>query len=187
MKSEREKMLSSELYYFLDPELNALREAKDAVMWRYNTTPSREERLRMLPELIGRAGIESQIEAPFHCSYGRHIELGDYAYINYACTILDNARVMIGDHTMIGPHVQIYTAAHPLDAEPRIRYLEIALPITIGARVWIGGGAIILPGVTIGDSAVVGAGSVVTKDVAPYTVVAGNPARVLRVLEASEA
>lgn len=183
MKSEREKMLAGELYYFLDPEINAIREAKEAIMARYNSAATAEERRRLLPELVGRVGAGTIIEAPFYCSYGKHIELGDHVYLNFACTILDSARVSIGDHTMLGPNVQLYTAAHPLEAEPRISCFEEALPIIIEDRVWIGGGAIVLPGVRIGRQAVVGAGSVVTRDVAPNTVVAGNPARVIRVIE----
>lgn len=130
-------------------------------------------------ELVGELAEGAAICPPLYCTYGRHIFLGKYSYINMGATLLDNAPIHIGAHVMIGPNVQIYTAAHALEADERIRGLETALPVIIEDKVWIGGGAILLPGVTIGREAIVGAGAVVTKDVPPGARVAGNPARIL--------
>jgi maltose O-acetyltransferase len=133
--------------------------------------------------MFGSVGQHVVIEPPFFCSYGCNTYFGDYVYLNYLCVILDNNEVWIGNHVMMGPGVQIYTAAHDLRAEPRIRGIEVAKPIAIDDNVWIGGSAILMPGVKVGRNAVVGAGAVVTKDVPPNTVVAGNPARVIREIE----
>jgi maltose O-acetyltransferase len=130
--------------------------------------------------MLGKVGNDVLIWPPFYISYGRNTYLGDNVFLSYMCTVLDNNQVRIGSHVMIGPKVQIYTAAHDLRAEPRNQGWEVAKPITIDDNVWIGGGAIILPGVSIGQNAVIGAGSVVSRDVLPNTVVAGNPARVIR-------
>ena len=181
-KTEYQKMLAGELYNLFDPTLIELRAQVKARLWCYNRTDSDVERQAALRHLIGRVGRDSIIEPPFLCSYGRHIHLGDRVYVNFGCTILDNAAVHIGHHTMIGPSVQIYTPAHPLEAEARIQGWEMAKAIVIGDEVWIGGGAILLPGVRIGSQAVVGAGAVVSRDVSPHSVVAGNPARVIREL-----
>ena len=120
---------------------------------------------------------------PFYCSYGKNIHIDDCVYINFSCTIFDNNTVQIGDHVMIGPFVQIYTAAHPIQAEDRIKGMETAEAIVIEENVWIGGAAIVLPGVRIGRKAVIGAGAVVTRDVPANTVVLGNPARVVKEIE----
>jgi maltose O-acetyltransferase len=133
--------------------------------------------------LLGYIGQNSIIEPPFYCSYGQNIQIGDHVYLNFLCTIFDNNEVHIGHHVMIGPAVQIYTAAHPLQAEARIQGWEVARPIVIEDNVWLGGAAILLPGVRIGRHAVVGAGAVVTRDVPANTVVAGNPARVIREID----
>lgn len=182
-QGEIEKMLAAEAYNCLDPALMALREQAQARLRRYNAAVEPAERRALLHALVGHCGTDSMIESPFHCSYGRHIYLGDHVYINVSCVILDNNEVRIGDHVMIGPTVQIYTAAHDLQAERRIQGWEVAKPVTVGDRVWIGGGAILLPGVSVGANAVVGAGAVVTRDVPANTVVAGNPARVIRRLD----
>lgn len=136
-----------------------------------------------LRPLLGHVGEDSLIEPPFFCSYGRNTYLGDHVYLNASCTVLDNNDVSIGDHVMVGPSVQIDTAAHVLQAEGRNRGDEIAKPIRIEDNVWIGGGAILLPGIHIDRNAVVGAGAVVSRDVEANTVVAGNPARVIRVVD----
>jgi len=141
------------------------------------------ERQIILQQLLGQIGQNLIIEPPFYCSYGQNIHIGDHVYLNYLCTILDNNEVHIGHYVMIGPAVQIYTAAHLLQAEPRIQGWEVAKPIVIEDNVWIGGGAILLPGVRIGRNAVVGAGAVVPRSVPANTVVAGNPARVIREIE----
>ena len=123
------------------------------------------------------------IQPPFFCSYGRNTHLGDHVYLNFSCVILDNNEVRIGHHVMIGPFVQIYTAAHPLEAGARNRGWEVAKPVVIEDGAWVGGGAILLPGVRVGRNAVVGAGAVVARDVPANAVVAGNPAKVIRELD----
>lgn len=182
-KTEKEKMLAGEIYNCLDPDLAVERQQVKALVRSFNTALTEVEQIAALQQLLGRLGQNSMIEPPFYCSYGRHIFIGDNTYLNFGCTILDNNEVHLGHHVMIGPSVQIYTAAHALSATERIKGLETAKMIVIEDNVWIGGGAIILPGVVIGAEAVVGAGAVVTKDVAAYTVVAGNPARVIRTLD----
>src|SRR3972149_1295117 len=182
-RSQREKMLAGEKYNILDAELEADRQEAKRLMHLYNTAVSEEERQLLLPQMLGRVGQNALIWPPFYCSYGKHITLGDNVFMNYMCTILDNGGVHIGSHVMLGPMVQIYTAEHPLQAEPRNQGWETARPITIRDDVWIAGGAILLPGGTFGRGAGVGAGAVVTKDVPACTVVAGNPARVIRELD----
>jgi len=181
-KTELEKMLAGEWYYSLDEDLMAMRFATKRKTLQFNQAEDIEERLDILKEMLGRFGENSYIEPPFLCNYGEHIFLDDFSYINYNCVVLDNNHVHIGKHTMLGPAVQLYTAVHPLDAETRNKLQETAEPITIGDNVWIGGAAVILPGITIGNNAVVGAGAVVTKNVEPFTVVAGNPAKVIKSL-----
>ena len=121
-----------------------------------------------------------RIEPPFFCDYGTNIELGDKVFFNFNCVILDVAKVTIGSNVMFGPAVQIYTATHPMDAEERRSGLEFAKPVRIGNDVWLGGGVIVCPGVTIGDAAVIGAGSVVVRDIPAGVFAAGNPCRVIR-------
>jgi maltose O-acetyltransferase len=149
----------------------------------YNQTEAVPERQAVLGQLLGQIGQNSIIEPPFYCSYGQNIYIGDHVFLNVLCTILDCNEVHIGHHVMIGPNVQIYTAAHLLQAEPRIQGWEVANPIAIEDNVWVGGGAILLPGVRVGRNAVVGAGAVVSRSVPANTVVAGNPARVIREIE----
>jgi len=182
-KSEKDKMLAGERYTFLDPELEAERTRAKALLRLFNSAASLTEQRDVLVSLLGKVGHGSFIEPPFHCTYGRNTYLGDQVYLNFSCVIIDNNEVHIGDRCMIGPAVQIYTAAHPLQAEPRIQGCEVAKPVRLDDNVWVGGGAIILPGVCIGRNAVVGAGAVVTRDVPASTVVAGNPARVIRQIE----
>lgn len=179
MTSERMKMAAGEWYCCLDPELDALRQTARRAVHRHNTIHP-DERGALAPELralFAAAAETIWIEAPFHCSYGMNITLGDSVYFNAGCTILDSAPVRIGARTMFGPGVQIYCAEHAKDPKMRFDGLEVAKPVTIGEDVWIGGGAIILAGATIGDRAIVGAGSVVTRDVPADAVVVGNPAR----------
>ena len=182
-RTEKDKMLAGESYNCLDPDLDAVREKTKELLRLYNLTDAVPERQTILQELLGQIGQNSIIESPFYCTYGQNIHIGDHVYLNCLCTILDGNEVHIGHHVMIGPHVQIYTAAHLLQAEPRIQGWEVAKPIVIEDNVWIGGGAILLPGVTIGRNAVVGAGAVVSRSVPANTVVAGNPARVIREIE----
>lgn len=180
--SEKENMLAGLFYNSLDPELVRLRQEARRTLWQYNATdPADEAKRRELTEkLFGRAGKDLVIEPPFYCDYGSQIYFGDNVFLNFNCTILDCARVEIGNGCMLGPNVQIYTATHPLDPKARKEGKEFASPVKIGSDVWIGGSAVILPGVTIGDGAVIGAGAVVTKDVPALSVAVGNPAKVLR-------
>ncbi|MDJ0497734.1 MAG: sugar O-acetyltransferase [Acidimicrobiia bacterium] len=182
-KTNHQKMLAGELYNFFDPELDAQRQRVKELLRLFNDAPDVGDRRGILERLLGQIGSNSLIEPPFHCTYGRNTSIGDHSYLNFSCIVLDNNRVDIGDHVMIGPMVQLYTAAHPLEAATRNDGWEVAKPITIEDNVWIGGGAIVLPGVRIGRNAVVGAGAVVCHNVPPDTVVAGNPARTIREIE----
>lgn len=177
--SEREKMVAGEWYTCLDDELGALRSAAREACFAHRTQPPQPLAAisPALAGLFGSAGENALIEAPFHCAYGINIHLGRNIYINANCVILDSGRVEIGDGTMIGPGAQIYCADHHRNVDLRRKGVERALPVTIGKDVWIGGCAILLPGVVIGDEAIIGAGAVVTKDVAPGASVVGNPAK----------
>jgi maltose O-acetyltransferase len=178
LKTEKQKMLAGELYR-PDAELGAEQAAAKAWMARYNAALAlpTSERHALLRERLGHVGKDAVIRPPFFCDYGYNIHLGDGVFLNFNCVILDVVEVIIGDRTQIGPAVQIYAADHPRDAETRRSGLEFGRPVRIGSDVWIGGGAILLPGVTIGDGAVIGAGSVVTRNVESGVTVAGNPAR----------
>lgn len=182
-RTEKEKMLAGERYNCLDPGLEAERQKVKALLWRFNRTEAAPEQQAILQQLLGHIGQDSIIWPPFYCVYGKNIYLSDHVFLNVLCTILDGNEVHIGRHTMIGPNVQIYTAAHDLQAKTRIQGWEVAKPVTIEENVWIGGGAILLPGVRVGRNAVVGAGAVVSRDVPANMVVAGNPARVIREIE----
>ncbi|KAJ3103786.1 hypothetical protein HDU96_009148 [Phlyctochytrium bullatum] len=185
-RTEHDMMLAGELHYGSDPHLTALHARARVLCAKLNRlddcAANHPDRMKVFGELIGSGSEAATIESPFRCDYGSNIHLGKRVYINSNVVILDSNKVTIGDDVLIAPAVQIYTAYHPLEPELRTdpRGPEYAKAVTIGNGVWIGGAAIILPGVTIGDGAVVGAGSVVTKDVDPRTVVAGNPARVVR-------
>jgi maltose O-acetyltransferase len=187
MRSEREKMLAGELYHAGDPELAALRLEARRVVWAFNQSRPDETELRreLLTKLFGRIGPRFEIEPPFHCDYGANIRTGDNFFANFGCILLDVCAIEIGSDVLLAPKVQILTATHPLDPAVRASGLELGKPIRIGNRVWIGGGAMILPGVTVGDDAVIGAGAVVTRDVPARAVVAGNPARVIKTVEAT--
>jgi maltose O-acetyltransferase len=178
-KSEKENMLAGELSLASDPELVADSRRIAAWMDRYNAKQERTqaEREALLREAFASVGQGANIRPPVHCDYGYNIALGAGAFINFNCVILDIVKVTIGDGAQIGPNVQILTADHPRDPAVRATGLEFGRPIVIGRHVWIGGGAIILPGVTIGDDAVIGAGSVVTRDVPANATVVGNLAR----------
>jgi maltose O-acetyltransferase len=181
MPTELEKMLAGELYDPLDAELVRARERARDLCQDLNATRERDQdlRRRILTDLFGRGGDTVWMQPPFFCDYGSNIHLGERVFFNFNCVVLDVCRVTIGDFTLFGPAVQIYTATHPMNAELR-RKQEFAKPITIGADVWVGGGAIICPGVRIGDRAVIGAGSVVTRDIPDGVFAAGNPCRVIR-------
>ncbi len=180
--TERQKMLAGALYNAADPELVKLRQTARDMTGAYNSTRASERDVRraLLNRFLGKMGPRIEIEPPFRCDYGTNIVLGDNFYANFGCVLLDVALITIGDNVMLGPNVQIYTAHHPLDAATRVAMLELGTPINIGHNVWIGGGAIILPGVSIGNNTVIGAGSVVTKNIPANVVAAGNPCRVIR-------
>ncbi|NIA67677.1 sugar O-acetyltransferase [Pelagibius litoralis] len=180
--SERQKALAGLPYDISDPELAAQRAAVRRALQAHNQSVALEEDgpTQALRDLLGAMGRNVFIETPFHCAYGVNLFLGDNVYINSGCAILDCGKVEIGDGSMFGPAVQIYTAVHPLDPVERAKGTETAEAITIGQNVWVGGAAVLCPGVILGDNAVVGAGSVVVKDVAPNAVVVGNPAKVVR-------
>jgi maltose O-acetyltransferase len=181
MQSERQKMLAGELYDPLDPALVLAREHARDLCQELNATRERDQARRraILQELLGRGGDSVWMQPPFFCDYGSNIHLGERVFFNFNCVVLDVCAVTIGSFTMFGPAVQIYTATHPMNAEQR-RQQEFAKPIVIGSDVWVGGGAIILPGVTIGSKSVIGAGSVVTKEIPDGVFAAGNPCRVIR-------
>lgn len=175
-------MRAGELYHAGDPDLVALRARAQRLMRAYNATTVSDGDVRapILRELFAAVGQNAAIRAPVYIDYGCHITIGREVFLNYGCVLLDVCDITIGDGTQIGPLVQILTADHPRDPAARAAGLENGKPITIGANVWIGGGAIILPGVTVGRDAIIGAGAVVTRDVPDGVTVAGNPARPLQ-------
>jgi maltose O-acetyltransferase len=177
--SEKEKMLAGEPYRPGDPELAADAQRARDWMVRYNATLAwpAEARRALLEDLFAHVGAGAVVRPPFHCDYGQHISLGEGAFLNFGCVILDVAPVSIGALTQVGPGAQFLAADHPRDPRLRRDGVESGRPVTVGANVWIGAGALILPGVTVGDDAIVGAGAVVTRDVPAGATVAGNPAR----------
>jgi maltose O-acetyltransferase len=181
MHSEREKMVTGQLYDPFDPELMAGRERARDLCQALNATREAEadQRRALLQALLGAGGDTVWMQPPFYCDYGAHIHLGERVFFNFNCVVLDVCPVRIGDFTLFGPGVQILTPVHPMNAELRRRQ-EYGKPIEIGSDVWVGGGALILPGVTIGARAVIGAGSVVTRDVPEGVFAAGNQCRVIR-------
>jgi maltose O-acetyltransferase len=166
-------------WYVVDDEIAALHLRAVTLTEAFNATPAADPgaRRRILGELLGSLGADVEVRAPFHCDFGTNIRIGDRTFVNFGLVALDVAAVTIGDDVQIGPNVQLLTPVHPLDADRRRAKWESAEPITIGDNVWLGGGAVVLPGVTVGADAVVGAGAVVTRDVAAGAVVVGSPAR----------
>ena len=186
MESEKEKCRRGELYDAnYDTELLAERLRCKEACHEYNQlSPSKvEEREAIIRKLFGKTGERFLIEQPFVCDYGYNIEIGEDFYANVNCVILDGARITFGDHVFIAPNCGFYTAGHPLDVAQRNRGLEYAYPITIGNNVWIGAQVCVLPGVTICDNCVIGAGSVVTKSIPANSLAVGNPCRVIKTLE----
>ncbi|WP_397474554.1 sugar O-acetyltransferase [Pusillimonas sp.] len=182
MKSERQKMIAGELYHPLDKELTAARiRARNLCRALDAAGDNDQARQEVLCELLAAGAGSAIVQTPFYCDYGFNIHLGERVFFNFNCVILDVCRVDIGHFTLLGPAVQIYTAMHPMNAQER-RQAEYGKPVCIGSDVWVGGGAIILPGVNIGSDTVIGAGSVVTRDVPAGVFAAGNPCRVVREL-----
>ena len=183
-KTEMQKMLAGELYAPADPQLNKLHLAVRRAFEKYNNIPQNKinKREKAIKKIFGKTGERINVQSPFYCDYGFNIEVGDNFFANYGCIILDVNKVKIGKNCFLAPNVGIYSATHPVRAEERYLGVEYGFPITIGDNCWIGGGAVICPGVTIGDNVVVGAGSVVVKDVPSNVVVAGNPAKIIRKL-----
>lgn len=181
MTSERDRMAAGDWYCCLDAELEALRDTARRTLQAFNALePDARQKLpALLGDLFAAHGVDCVIEIPFHCAYGFNIHLGDAVYLNAGCVILDSAPVTIGSGTMIGPGAQLICAEHHRDRTQRRAGIEIARPVVLGEDVWIGAGAIVMPGVTVGDGAIVGAGAVVTRDVPAGSRVAGVPARPL--------
>ena len=175
-------MLSGELYDPLDTQLSAERRRARLLTKAFNDTTDdqQDERARLIKELIPTAGEGIWIEPPFYCDYGSNITLGDKVFFNFNCVVLDVARVLIGSRVLFGPGVQIYAATHPMSAAGRRTGLEAGRPVEICDDVWVGGGAIICPGVRIGAGSVIGAGSIVTREIPEGVFAAGNPCRVIR-------
>ena len=185
MNNEKEKMVSGKPYIAADPELIRDRENARKLTRLYNQTTESEgnERTALLKQLLGSTGLNIYIEPTFRCDYGYNISVGENFYANFDCVILDVCEVKIGRDCLLAPGVHIYTATHPLDPFERSSGVEYGKPVTIGDHVWIGGRAIINPGVTIGSHSVVASGAVVTKDVPEGVVVGGNPAKVIKHIE----
>ncbi len=184
MKTEKEKMLDGELYDPLDKQLSDERLRTRLLIKALNDTreDQTQERARILQELIPNAGAGLWLQPPFYCDYGSNMIIGEKVFFNFNCIVLDVTYVRIGSRTLFGPNVQIYTATHPVDYKERAAGVEFAKPIIIGEDVWVGGSAIICPGVTIGDRTIIGAGSVVTRDIPSDVFAAGNPCKVVREL-----
>lgn len=182
---ELQKMLAGELYFSADPSLVAMRTRARRLCRAFNQTTEEElpRREALLRELLGAVGQKIEIEPPFLCDYGAHIFAGENLYINFGCVILDCAKVTFGKNVMLAPGVHIYAAYHPMERVARASGREFAAPVTIGDDVWIGGGAILCPGVTIGEGTVIGAGSVVVRDIPANVLAVGNPCRVVRPIE----
>jgi maltose O-acetyltransferase len=184
MKTEKEKMLAGELYNAMDLQLTEERTTARLLIKALNESreDQPEERGAIVKSLLPHAGPGLWLQPPFYCDYGYNIIIGEKVFFNFNCVVLDVMPVTIGNRTLFGPNVQLYTAMHPMDHKERATGLEYAKPIVIGEDVWIGGSVVVCPGVSIGDRSVIGAGSVVTKNIPPDVFAAGNPCRVIRPL-----
>ncbi len=185
MKTEKEKMLAGELYNASDSHLKTERRHTRSLLKKYNDSEDEQTLLRkeILRELIGGYNKRLYIEPPFYCDYGSNISVGEDVYFNFNCVIMDANKVSIGARTRFGPNVHVYAATHPMAYQIRAESLELGKPIIIGEDVWVSGSVIICPGVTIGDRTVIGAGSIVTKDIPSDCFAAGNPCKVIRELD----
>jgi maltose O-acetyltransferase len=188
MPTEKEKMLEGDPYDPRDPELLAEREHARKLTRAYNTTADAEDdrRVELLEDLFGSVGEGAHVEPPVRCDYGYNIHVGEAFYANVDCVFLDVREIRFGANCFLGPGVHVYAATHPIDAETRGEGLERGEPVTVGDDVWIGGRAVLTPGVTVGDRAVIGAGAVVTGDVPPDVIVGGNPAEVVKRVDGNE-
>ena len=181
--TEREKIHSGNIYWPSDPTIMEEQLAYLDLMDEYNNTPRRlqEQRTAMLPKLFAEVGEECYIESPYFANWGgHHVHLGRNVYANAGLKLVDDTHIYIGDYTMLGPNVVIATAGHPIDPELRMKGLQYNLPVRIGKNCWLGAGVVVMPGVTIGDNVVIGAGSIVTRDLPSNVVAVGNPCRVMR-------
>ena len=184
MKTEKEKMIAGEYYLASNQELVNDRLGCREKLKKLNDSISTSSEWRQAVDALLPHVDNAYLEPPFYCDYGYNIKAGKNFYTNFNCTILDVAPVTIGDNVMFAPNVQIYTATHPLDVKSRVEEgVEFGTAITIGNNVWLGGGVIVCPGVTISDNSVIGAGSVVTKDIPANVVAAGNPCKVIKTIE----
>ena len=186
--NQKERMLAGLPYKAWMDGLSEERLENKKRIFRYNNLPpeATEEQDRLIREILGKTGEQVHIEVPFHCDYGYNIEVGENFFANYNLTILDVAKVRIGDNAQIAPNVSIYTAGHPIHPDSRNSGYEYGIEVSIGDNVWIGGNAVIMPGVTIGNNAVIGAGSVVTRDIPDNVIAAGNPCRIIREITDSD-
>jgi maltose O-acetyltransferase len=186
MTSEHDRMMAGE-WYRTDESILALQRERQSLMERFNRTPAADttSRRELLIELFGQVGADVEVRSPVYVDYGSNVWLGTGVFVNYGCHFADVARITVGDAVQIGPNVQLLTPTHPIEPQRRRDRWETAAPIAIGDNVWIGGGAVVLPGVTIGTDTVVGAGAVVTKDLPARVLAVGNPARAIRELPES--
>lgn len=181
--SEKEKLHTGEIYFPSDPEIVAQQVVWQDMVMEYNSIPHVQQARRdeMLRQMLAEVGEGCYVETPFYANMGgHHVHFGKNVYANYCLTLVDDTHIYVGDGTMLGPHVTLATAGHPIDPTLRSRSLQYNMPVRIGKNCWLGAGVIVMPGVTIGDNTVIGAGSVVTKDIPANVVAVGNPCRVLR-------
>ena len=181
--ADKDKLHTGEIYFPNDPEIMHQQGIWQDMVMEYNTIPHAqpERRAQMLQKMFAQVGENCYIETPFYANMGgHHVYLGKNVYANYGLTLVDDTYIHIGDYTMLGPNVTIATAGHPIHPELRQRGLQFNMPVRIGCNCWLGAGVIVMPGVTIGDNVVIGAGSIVTKDIPSNVVAVGNPCRVLR-------
>jgi maltose O-acetyltransferase len=183
-RSQRERMLAGELYIADDPQLAADNQRALTLTSQFNASDpaDAEKRLALLRELLGSVGEGTEIRPPLYCDYGYQTHIGARTFINFGCVLLDVATITIGDDVQVGPNVQFLTPTHPVEAEPRRAKWEAAKPITVADNVWLGGGVIVCPGVSIGENTVVGAGAVVVRDLPANVIAVGNPAKVIHTL-----